>query len=245
MITRPTPRHHAPYFLRLAAFARYCTLIIVATLSPGTYDAPTRRALACLFCLGTWQTASGYLLGNLLVSAVLARIVAVTAASYGLSHLALEALIRVFVVELLPLVVALFVALRVAPFTLQQLGRHKQRPALRSIIPYVAANALAVIVLAILGGISAIVVAYLVVHGFSLWALPAYSRLIGLVFDLPLTLAFVGKLVFFALTVGIAPTSVVLDTNPDERNSRDIRVMARLLLMLLLIEASFLMIQRL
>lgn len=245
MIAQPAPIPHAPYFQRLGAFIRYCGLVIIATLSPSTYDAPTRRTLACLFCLGTWQTASGYLLGNLLVSAVLAQIVAVTAASYGLSHLALEALVRVFVVELLPLVVALFVALRVAPFTLQQLRRHPRQPPLRAIVPYVAANALAVIVLAILGGISAIAVAYVVVHGFNLWALPDYSRLIGLVFDPPLTLAFAGKLVFFAFTVGIAPTSVVLDTNPDERNSRDIRVMARLLVMLLLIEAGFLIIQRL
>ena len=245
MIARPANLQHTPLFQRVVDFGQYYALIIVATLSPGTYDQPTRRALACLFCLSTWQTASGYLLGNLLVSVVLAQIVAVTAASYGLSHLALEALLRVFVVELLPLVVALFVALRVAPFTMQQLGRHARRPAIRTIIPYVTANALAVIVLAILGGISAIAVAYLVVHGFSLWALPDYARLVGQVFDLPLTLAFAAKLLLFAFTVGIAPTSVVLDTKQDERNSRDIRVMARLLLMLLLIEATFLIVQRL
>lgn len=245
MISPPTTIRRIPFFQRLTDFGQYCTLVIIAALSPGTYDPPTRRALSCLFCLSTWQTASGYLLANLLISAVLARIVAVTAASYGLSHLALEALVRVFVVELLPLIAALFVALRVAPFTMQQLGRHAQRPAIRSIIPYVVANALAVVVLAIIGGISAMIVAYLVVHGFSQWALPSYARLIGQVFDLPLTVAFTVKLLLFAFTVGIAPTSVVLDSGQDEKSGRDIRVMARLLLMLLLIEATFLIVQRL
>ncbi len=245
MIAHPGAIQRLPFFQQLASFGRYCALVIIAAFTPATYDRPTRRALNCLFCLSAWQTASGYLLANLLVSAVLARIIAITAASYGLSHLALEALVRVFVVELLPLFAALFVTLRVAPFAMQQLGVHSRRPPFKVIVPYVVGNALAVVVLAILGGISAIIVAYLVVHGFSQWALPGYARLIGQVFDVPLTLAFGVKLVFFALTVGIAPTSVVLDTRRDERNKRDTRVMARLLFMLLLIEATFLIVQRL
>jgi phospholipid/cholesterol/gamma-HCH transport system permease protein len=47
-----------------------------------------------------------------LVSLVVIRIVVVTAASYGLSQYALEMVVRVLVLELIPLTAALFVALR-------------------------------------------------------------------------------------------------------------------------------------
>jgi phospholipid/cholesterol/gamma-HCH transport system permease protein len=47
-----------------------------------------------------------------LVTVVLTRIVLVTALSYGLSQYALQVVIRVLVLELIPLTAALFVALR-------------------------------------------------------------------------------------------------------------------------------------
>ena len=47
-----------------------------------------------------------------LVSLVIIRIVLVTALSYGLSRFALEMVVRVLVLELIPLSAALFVALR-------------------------------------------------------------------------------------------------------------------------------------
>ena len=47
-----------------------------------------------------------------LVSLVLIRIVLVTAISYGLSTFALEMVVRVLVLELIPLTAAVFVALR-------------------------------------------------------------------------------------------------------------------------------------
>lgn len=229
---------------RLLGFA---TLAIVATLSPGCYDRRTGRNLASMICLGAWQMLPGYLLAAILVSTVLTRIVAVTAASYGLSHLALEAIVRVLVIELIPLAAALFVALRVAPVTMQRLGRPAgdPPPAYRELIPYAVGSAAAVLVLAILGGIVALVVAYFVVHGLSQWALADYARLIGLVFDPAMAAVFSLKLVLFAATVGIAPTTIAIDAGPADPVARQMRVMARLLLLLILIEAALLVLPRL
>jgi phospholipid/cholesterol/gamma-HCH transport system permease protein len=50
-----------------------------------------------------------------MVSLVVIHIVVVTAASYGLSQYALEMVVRVLVLELIPLVAALFVAVNAAP----------------------------------------------------------------------------------------------------------------------------------
>lgn len=229
---------------RLAGFS---ALTVVAALSPACYDRRTGRSLACMLCLGAWQMLPGYLLASVLISTVLTRIVAVTAASYGLSHLALEAIVRVLVIELIPLAAALFVALRVAPVTMQRLGRPAgdPPPAYRELIPYAVGSAAAVIVLAVLGGIAALAVAYLVVHGASQWAVTDYARLIGQVFDPAMAAVFTGKLLAFAITVGIAPTTVALDSGSADPVTRQMRVMARLLVLLILIEAALLILPRL
>ncbi|PKO35445.1 MAG: ABC transporter permease [Betaproteobacteria bacterium HGW-Betaproteobacteria-7] len=229
---------------RLAGFS---ALSVVAALSPASYDRITGRGLAGMLCLGAWQMLPGYLLASILISTVLTRIVAVTAASYGLSHLALEAIVRVLVLELIPLAAALFVALRVAPVTMQRLGRPAgdPPPAYRDLIPYTVGSAGAVIVLAVLSGISALAVAYLVVHGISQWALADYARLIGQVFDPTMAAVFSIKLMLFAVVVGIAPTTVALDAGPLDPVVRQMRVMARLLLMLMVIEATLLILPRL
>jgi phospholipid/cholesterol/gamma-HCH transport system permease protein len=232
---------------RQGRVAGFSALTVVAALSPACYDRRTGRSLACMLCLGAWQMLPGYLLASILISTVLTRIVAVTAGSYGLSHLALETIVRVLVLELIPLAAALFVALRVAPVTMQRLGRPTgdPLPAYRDLIPYAVGSAGAVIVLAVLGGISSLAVAYLVVHGISQWALADYARLIGQVFDPTMAAVFSIKLMLFAIVVGIAPTTVALDGGPTDPVARQMRVMARLLLMLILVEISFLILPRL
>lgn len=231
---------------RQGRVAGFSALTVVAALSPACYDRRTGRSLACMLCLGAWQMLPGYLLASLLISTVLTRIVAVTAGSYGLSHLALEAIVRVLVLELIPLAAALFVALRVAPVTMQRLGRAAgDPPAYRDLIPYAVGSAGAVIVLAVLGGIGSLAVAYLVIHGISQWALADYARLIGQVFDPTMAAVFSVKLMLFAIVVGIAPTTVALDGGTTDPVARQMRVMARLLLMLILIEVSLLILPRL
>lgn len=243
----PLGRRGRLWLQRQGRLAGFSALTLVAALSPASYDRRTGRGLACMLCLGAWQMLPGYLLASILVSTVLTRIVAVTAASYGLSHLALEAVVRVLVIELIPLAAALFVALRVAPISMQRLGRPAgaRPPAYRELLPYAVGSAGAVVILAVLGGVSALTVAYLVVHGISQWALADYARLIGQVFDPTMAVVFTLKLLLFAITVGLAPTSVALEGGPADPVVRQMRVMARLLAMLILIEAALLILPRL
>ena len=89
------------------------------------------------------------------------------------------------------------------------------------------------------------VVDLVVVHGISQWALADYARLIGQVFDPTMAVVFTLKLLLFAITVGLAPTSVALEGGPADPVVRQMRVMARLLAMLILIEAALLILPRL
>jgi phospholipid/cholesterol/gamma-HCH transport system permease protein len=224
---------------------QFSALQFIAALSPRVHDASVRQRSAQVFCASAWQTLPGYLLASILISAVLSRIVAISAESYGLSHLALEAIISVFVVEILPLVSTLFVVMRAVPSAMQQLAAESWDNAdiLRLALPYSVGNFLAVLVLTVIGGIISLLVAYLVVHGFTLWAWPAYARLIGEVFDPILSIAFLIKLCLFALAVGIAPTTLLLESRQRDAGLREMRVMVRLLLLLVAIEGSFLLLR--
>ena len=62
--------------------------------------------------LGTAPNLLWFCVLSALISLVIIRIVVVTALSYGLSGYALEMVVRVLVLELIPLTASLFVALR-------------------------------------------------------------------------------------------------------------------------------------
>src|ERR1700704_2654272 len=87
-------------------------LLLALALSPSSYARDNRRLLARHVYLGTAPALLWFTLMTTLISVVLIRIVVVTAISYGLSQYALEMVVRVLVLELIPLTAALFAALR-------------------------------------------------------------------------------------------------------------------------------------
>ena len=85
---------------------------LVLAFSPSTYTPAHRHATARQIYLGAWQVLPWFTALATLLSLAIIRIVLVTASSYGLSKFALEMVVRVLVLELIPLAAALFVALR-------------------------------------------------------------------------------------------------------------------------------------
>ena len=239
----PAIRQRGPWGLwpRSKRLLLFSAQIALALLSPRFHQAPLYQRTAQVLCSSAWQTLASYLLACTLISAVLTRLVTVSAASYGLSHLALEGVLRVFVIEILPLAATLFVATRAVPPALRHFAEAsvRRQATLADVLPCVLGNATAVLVLAVFAGILSLVVAYLVVHGLSPWALPAYGRLIGQVFDPVLSLVLLSKIVWFGLAVGLAPTTAVLETQQTPA-SLEMRIMVRLLFALLLVEVFFL-----
>ena len=95
-----------------AQVTRDTALLLALAVAPGTHTPARRARIAQHVVQATlpqlpWFTALAALAGLVLI-----RIVVVTAQSYGLSQFALEMVVRVLVLELLPLTAALFVALR-------------------------------------------------------------------------------------------------------------------------------------
>ena len=232
-------------------------VVLVLLLSPSTYCGAARTRLAHHMVRATLPVLPGFTALAALVSLSITRIVVVTAQSYGLSRYALEMVVRVLVLELIPLTAALFVALRCsipqglelarlrAAGHLDRLRRQGADPVRMELLPRVLAGAYAGITLAALSCVVALAMAYLGVYGLNTAGLPVYTRMFGHVFAPQITLVFVLKTVFFSLAVALIPMASGLYESGDARQAQqpdsELGGLARMFAVLLLIEVISLM----
>lgn len=228
-------------------------VVLVMALTPSTHTSLFRAATARQMVLSTWQVLPWFTSLAALLSLVLIRIVVVTALSYGLSHYALQMVVRVLVLELIPLSAAMFVALRsgLAFSASATSGAAAQR--IRSIrdlnlehlrselAPRVLADAFSVLTLAMVSCMVALVLAYLTVYGLSPWGLPGFTRTVGQVFDVAVSLGFMLKVCLFSLAVAVVPLAASLEAPPTSSTMQPGAV--RLFLVLLMLEAAMLMVK--
>ena len=225
-------------------------VILVLTLSPSSYSRKNRQVLAHQLYANTAPILMGFTVLCALISLVLTRIVTTTALSYGLSQYALQVVIRVLVLELIPLTAALFVALRCtipdgaelaelqARGDLDALREQGIDPVHREVLPRVVAGIFSTVTLAVLSCVVALLVAYLAVYGFRLSGLAAYTRLFGQVFNPAVTLIFCLKTLFFSLAVSLIPMASALYgmAESNTRTSAEMRGLVRMFAVILLIE---------
>ena len=225
-------------------------VLLLLALSPASYKRTDRLVLVRHLYKNTAPILMGFTVLCALISLVLTRIVAATALSYGLSQYALQVVIRVLVLELIPLTAALFVALRCtipdgaelaelkARGDLDALRKQGVNPIHREVLPRVVAGIFSTITLAVLSCVVALVVAYLAVYGFGVPAIAGYTRLFGQVFDLSVTLIFVMKTLFFSLAVSLIPMASALYgiAVSNTRTSAEMRGLVRMFAVILLIE---------
>jgi phospholipid/cholesterol/gamma-HCH transport system permease protein len=227
-------------------------VILVLALSPSSYDRAQRSAMARHLYLGTAPILPWFTVLSSLISVVVIRIVVVTALGYGLSKYALEMVVRVLVLELIPLTSAIFVALRCAIpnaaevagmrtpdgfAALTQAGADALR---REVLPRVVASLFSVLMLAAVACVVTLLLAYLSVHGLASGAFPSYTRTVGRVFGPAVALIFAVKTVLLGLAVALIPIATVLfesgATRP--RVSAELQALVRLFMVILLIEVA-------
>ena len=239
------------YMVHLGAIA------LVMAFSPSTYNRANRITTSRYIYSSTWQVLPWFTLLAALVSLVLIRIVVVTALSYGLSRYALEMVVRVLVLELIPLTAAMFVALRagmafnagdaraLARADSPDRSRQAQNRLRQDLVPQVIANAFAVLSLAMVSSVIVLLLAYISVYGLSPWGLSDYTRTVGRVFNPAVTIGFVLKTVMFGLAVAVIPTAAILESyRYGFTSSSTVQPGAvRLLFVLLMIEAASLAVK--
>lgn len=224
--------------------------LLVLALSPASYRGENRAAMARHLYLGTAPILLWFTALSALINLVVIRIVLVTAASYGLSRYALEMVVRVLVIELIPLAAALFVAIRItlpdavaiaalrARDGFEALARQAVDPLRRQVLPRVAAGVFAVLFLAAVSSVVTLVLAYLSVYGFTAGGFAGYTHTVGRIFSPGVALIFALKTFFFALAVAITPVATVLQEPAQKRASAEVQGLVRMFALLLLIEAA-------
>ena len=230
-------------------------VLLVLTLSPSSYSREGRALLGRQIYLNTAPILPGFSLLCALVTVVITRIVLVTALSYGLSQYALQVVIRVLVLELIPLTAAMFVALRCtipdgvelaalrASGELDAMRRRGLEPLRSEVLPRVVAGMFSGITLAALSCVVALGVAYVAVYGFTASGLAGYTRLFGQVFSPAVTLIFALKTLLFCLAVSLIPMASALYGRPARRGasvrtSAEMRGLVRMFAVILLIEVA-------
>lgn len=230
-------------------------LVMALGLSPSTYRPPWRRVLAAQVVRAALPLLAWFTLLSAIVSLVIIRIVLVTAQSYGLSQVALEVVVRVLVLELIPITAAFAVALRVTVPLAAELALARQQGRLDAaraaggdelrgeIAPRALAGLFCVLLLAAVSSVVALVLAYLLAHGFSPWGLERYTRMVGHVFSPAVSVLFVLKTGALALAVSAVPIGSALHGQavgaPDDAmTGLELQGLVRMFVVVLVIEVA-------
>ena len=227
-------------------------LIMVLALSPSSYSRSNRSALARHVYEDTAPMLLWFVVLSSLISLVIIRIVVVTAVSYGLSQYALEMVVRVLVLELIPLTAAVFAAMRCALPNAAEISDLRARglydahtrqgvdPLQREVLPRVASAMFSTLMLAGVSCVVTAVLAYVSVYGFTTGAFAGYTRTFGQIFNPAVSMIFALKVFFFGLAVALIPiASVLYDRSRARlRTSVELQSLVRIFVVILLIEVA-------
>jgi phospholipid/cholesterol/gamma-HCH transport system permease protein len=222
--------------------------LLTLALWPSSYTAAYRQALLRHIVLGTAPSLLSFSVLTTLLSLVVIRIVLVTSVSYGLTQYALEMMVRVLVLELIPLTAALFAALRctipraaeVAALRSRSAWSTGHEPMHMEVLPRVAAGVVCALLLAAISCAVTLVLAYLAVYGFTSAGFEAYTRTVGHVFSPGVALVFSLKIVAMAIAVALLPVASVLiaPARPGELTSAELKGLVRMFFVILMIEGA-------
>jgi phospholipid/cholesterol/gamma-HCH transport system permease protein len=229
--------------------AQFAAQMLVLALSPSSYRRSQRPVIYRHLVASTVPLLPGFVVLSALLSLVIIRIVIASAAAYGLSQYALDVLVRTLVLELLPLLVALYVALRFTMPSGEEVADQRQQgllhamwrgggdPARDLLLPRVLAGVFAVVFLATLSALMALLMTYVSLYGFTTWGFGAYTRAVGQVFTPVVTTILGLKAFFFSLVVAILPIAPNprFDGAPLRRRD-EISQLGRLFALVLLVE---------
>jgi phospholipid/cholesterol/gamma-HCH transport system permease protein len=160
----------------------------------------------------------------LVISWLIITIILSTARDFGLTEFASEMTIRVLVLELLPFLTALFIALRSGSAIntevalmqvnneLDALAHCKVPPMQFEFLPRLIGGVISVVALAGLAGLLALLLAYLSIYGLTMAGFDPFTHTIAKIFDFKIVAGLVVKCALFGLAVTLIPVTAGLET---------------------------------
>jgi len=223
--------------------------LMVLAFSPSSYRKEPRATVLQQIYLAAGPSLPGFTILMAIFNVVVIRIMVVTAFAYGLSSFALQAIVRVLVLELIPLVAALYVAINYSVPGASEIYATEwhsraagavRHPLSYEVLPRVIASVFAVLLLAAVSCIVSLLLAYVAIYGFTLAGAPAYNRAVGHIFDPAVTLIFVLKTGLFALSVAVLPVANALRhfASTASRTRVELRGLMQMFSLLFLIEIA-------
>ena len=210
--------------------ARFAFAVVAAVLSRKLYTPLARTATARQVYFTAWQVLPGFAVFAALLGTVVVEITLAAARDFALEDYALELIFRALVLELMPLLTALFVALRSGAAISTEIALMRVagefddlagagiEPFEKEFVPRVAAAAVSVFALTTFACLFVVVLSYLLMYGASPWAFEPFTRTVARVFT-PLAIAGFGvKCVAFGVVVAVIPISAGLDATRDPRS---------------------------
>jgi len=158
-----------------------------------------------------------------LMSWILIEIVVVAARRYGIERFSLELVMSVLVLEVVPLMTALFVALRSGAAIgaeiaiacvrgdLDDRAEAESSPLHVELVPRIAGAALSVAALTTIGCLVTVWLAYTMFYGFTSAGMDEFSRIVANVFDGPELAGFILKCLLFGFAVAVIPAAAALE----------------------------------
>ena len=221
------------WFLSWGRAARFAFAVLAAVLSPKLYTPHARTATVRQIYFTAWQVLPGFTLFAALLGMVVVEITLRTARQFGLEEYALELTFRALVLELMPLLTALFVALRSGAAIsteialmriagdLHDLESAGIEPFEREFVPRVAAAATSVFALTTLACVFVLALSYLLMYGLSPWGFDPFTHTVARVFT-PLALGGFGlKCLAFGAAVAVIQISAGLEARRNPKSVPD------------------------
>jgi phospholipid/cholesterol/gamma-HCH transport system permease protein len=211
--------------------ARLSMIVAAAALSPAFYTPRLRATATKQLYFTVWQVFLPFMLFTTLLSVVIIEITIRLARDYGLGVYALELVLRVLTLELLPLLTALFVALRSGSAIATEIALMRVHgdfeamqadgvdPLEREFLPRVIAASISVFMLTTVSGAVALGAAYFSMYGLSPWGFDEFTWTIAEVFT-PTQLAGITlKTLVFGVAVAVIPIAAGLSATRDVKSA--------------------------
>ena len=202
-----------------------------AALSLSAYTRRTRALAMRQIYFSAWQVLPGFTLFAALLSLVVIQVTITLARGYGLAQFALELVFRAVVLELVPLLTAMYVALRsgsaiVAEVAMMRVSGEIDEllqahidPYEREFVPRIAAAAVSVFALTVVSCSVVVVIAYLVMYGANPSGFAEFTRTMARVFSVPVLAGFMFKSFALGVVVAVIPIAAGLDATRDPKSA--------------------------
>jgi phospholipid/cholesterol/gamma-HCH transport system permease protein len=226
-----TPEAAIAWFRGWGHAARLALVLAVAGLSPSFYTPRLRATATKQLYFTVWQVFVPFTLFAALLSIVIVEITIRLARGYGLGVYALELVMTVLTLELLPLLTALFVALRSGSAIateialmrvsgeLDAMAAEGVDPLEREFLPRVLAASVSVFMLTVVSCTIAMVAAYFSMYGLSPWGFSEFTWTIGEVFTPRQLVSIAVKTLLFGVTVAVIPIAAGLNATRDVKSA--------------------------